>query len=312
VTLLHDFQAGSGLPRRDTLDRAALSALDAALLAAEQRVAAFAPTTFPCWPYLVDEPPGDASKERLAYLFELAYGAFPTRLRLTVSDCFDPQVALLNDGSRICPYNYWFEYDDTCTLRDAVLLTNVASSDEFTLVATAIHEFAHVLDGDLYASPRAGGTPRVDTAGFVAISFDPATRYRDPFSGWTFYRPRVDPSDESAVRSHFFSYGLAWSHPTYAGYYTAAEDFAVSVGMYVLHGAVFRDYLRDRPAFAAKYAWLRDNVFDGVEFATGDPGYAAYAPDLWAIPSIGDPTGLIQWRPAVEPGYRWDYAVEPL
>lgn len=306
--LLQHFQQGQGLPLSTTLDRAGMTRLDEIVLAAEQRVASRnVASEFACWSVLREAPPLNNSKAHVGFLHLLAYESFPAALRLTAAECFDHQLGLSNNGVVVWDSMTWPEVGLDGSLRKPYALSGLVSVDDYTVVATAVHEFAHVLDGDIYEYPRPGGVPRIATAGFIDISYEYASRYRD---GWVYYRLRPDPDDPDALRQNFFSYGIGWQHDTKAGYYTAAEDFATCVSMYVLHGAVFRDYLATRPLLAAKYAWIREHVFDGVEFATGDPGYAAYAPDLWDIGyGCFDVTCFQELRVLVEPGYVWGYAI---
>ena len=57
-------------------------------------------------------------------------------------------------------------------------------------------------------------------------------------------------NDQYETSKHFFSYGEGWQSPNYPGYWTPYEDFAVSMEMYILHGIVFRDYIKDKPILA--------------------------------------------------------------
>jgi hypothetical protein len=306
--LLNRFQQNEGLPLSKKLDRAGMTRLDALVLAAEQRVASRnVAGEFVCWPLMREAPPLNSSKAHVGYLHLLAYESFASALQLTREECFDRQLLLENNGSVVWDPAAWPEIADDGTIQNPRDLANFMTFDDYSVVATAIHEFAHILDGDSYPYARPGGKPRIDTAGFINISFDFSSRLWD---GWVYYRPRPDPENTDEMRRHFFSYGQGWQHGTKAGYYTAAEDFATCVSMYILHGAVFRDYAVSRPPLAAKYAWLRDHVFEGKEFDTGDPGYAAYAPDLYNIGGgCFDVTCFQGLKIRVDPGYVWDYAI---
>ncbi len=305
--LLNRFQQNEGLLLSKKLDRAGMTRLDALVLAAEQRVASRnVAGEFVCWPLMREAPPLNSSKAHVGYLHLLAYESFPAALQLTEEECFDRQLLLQNNGSVVWDPAAWPEVADDGTLQNPRELANGVTFDDYSVVATAIHEFAHMLDGDAYPHARPGGRPRIDTAGFINISFDYSSRFWD---GWVYYRLRPDPGDTDEMRRHFFSYGQGWQNGTESGYYTAAEDFATCVSMYILHGAVFRDYAASRPPLAAKYAWLRDHVFEGVEYYTGDPEYAAYAPDLYSIGGgCGDVTCFQGLKILVDPGYVWDYA----
>jgi hypothetical protein len=50
--------------------------------------------------------------------------------------------------------------------------------------------------------------------------------------------------------------------------YRVAEDFAESFSAYVASGKHFRMAAKKHPIIAKKYQWLKNNVFEGVEYDT--------------------------------------------
>lgn len=71
----------------------------------------------------------------------------------------------------------------------------------------------------------------------------------------------------------------------------------------MLHGYVFRDLARSNAALARKYEWLKQNVFGGWEYATGNQNYAAF-PE----PAENRPNNVIDYS-RNDPEFVWDYRV---
>lgn len=53
-------------------------------------------------------------------------------------------------------------------------------------------------------------------------------------------------------------------------YFSAAEDFAESFSLYVTDGKVFRKLAELSDVLRQKYDWLKNNVFNGQEYQSGD------------------------------------------
>ena len=298
VDILNAFQGVHGLPLSPFLDEPAMQALDARVLAAESHDASA--TSWICYPLVATPPANEPSRAHLASLYETAINAFPTELRLlTEADCLNPQTfASIHDGS-ICaplgPYSYWWGVDaSTCIPRPVSSINEgLFLVDDRLVTTTSVHEHAHWTD----RNAPVHSANAIDTSTFYDISYVFSSGV---FQGaFWYFLPRVDSHDDPAARQNWFSYGDgSWYSTAPTGYSVAVEDYATCVDMYVTAGIVFRDYMKDKPVLSQKYAWIRDHVFHGVEFATGDPGYAAYAPDLWKVPG-----GI------VEAGGYWDLGI---
>ncbi|MFH0834037.1 MAG: hypothetical protein V2A63_01445 [Patescibacteria group bacterium] len=121
------------------------------------------------------------------------------------------------------------------------------------LVSVAIHELGHVVDlGKLKGNSLA---PSGFVDGEIQIAAD------DP--SVKFYRLSWRSEMEKnylAERRDFVS-GYAMTDPF--------EDFAESFNFYVLHGADFRAIKSESRVLAAKYNFLKNTVFAGVEFDSG-------------------------------------------
>ena len=108
----------------------------------------------------------------------------------------------------------------------------------------------------------------------------------DPYSSSSF-KKRIDNNDE------FIS-----------GYSKAnnKEDFAESFEAYILIGNIFRIRAQNNIYLQQKYNFIKNNIFYGKEFQTGD--MKSYA--LWNSRNIGipsSPTGYI----TEDPNWTWDY-----
>lgn len=297
LLMLNEFKERNKLPLSPYLDKNALLELDAQLVKSEERDSIG--KSFICYNKIKEAPLNDASKEHVAFLYMIAINSFPEELRIKESECLNYQTFRIIQNT-ICP-NYWSQYNyEDCTLRADNFGPGIPRED-FTEVATTIHEYAHFIDIM---------SKKINTLPFYDISYDTTDRVLS--KGWTFYKPRININDISQGKEHFFSYADGWESIEYPGYYTASEDFAVSISMYILHGIEFRDYMQDKPILAKKYSWIKENVFKGKEFNTGDPNYKLYASDLYNIRSeemrrtIMEASGITSLRP----NYIWDYKVE--
>jgi len=54
------------------------------------------------------------------------------------------------------------------------------------------------------------------------------------------------------------------------GYHRTSQSYAEAFAAYVTAGEVFRTLGEQFASFDEQYQWLRDNVFEGVEYCTGD------------------------------------------
>jgi len=291
IILLNAYQRDNGLSESNYVNKKILQKLDTQIKKSEKRDNLFA-KEFRCYNTIKDAPPNDASKNHRAFLLNLAMNAFPENLRIKNEECTNPQlwgITSCDEGSS--SGKYWLGYDSNCN----VITSDIVNLpyDDYTLTNTIIHEYAHILDG------------KIDTSDFYNISF--YTSDKVSVDGWDFYKVRIDMNNNEQVKQNFFSYAEGWTNPNYPSYRTAYEDFAVSVEMYVTNGIVFRDYIKNKLPLQKKYKWIKENIFNGKEFNTGDKNYKSYISDLstngLGMIGIVSAGGMTELRPE----YKWDY-----
>jgi len=304
ILTLREFQERNGLLQSDFVDSETLRVLDKKLAIVEERD--MSAIGFPCYKYITEAPPNDASRNHVAFLYMLAINAFPEELRLEGTECLNGQTWRVSNeflGLKGDLCGYWYGYDDKCEIRDDPFEVWNCATNDYTIVQITIHEHAHHIDRNVGFNVL--GTRKIDTTTFYDISYDIHDKFRGS-NGWVFYRPIIDMNNTEQARKHFFSYGQGWRTSDRPGYFTACEDFAVCVEMYVLHGIEFRDYMKDKSPLARKYNWIKENVFGDIEFGTGDSDYRSYAPDLLNIGyGIFSAGGITELRP----DYVWDYEI---
>jgi hypothetical protein len=127
---------------------------------------------------------------------------------------------------------------------------SINSEDELQAVFT--HEMGHIVDlGLLRSSSRVKSA--FWTSGTQVFANDPSLTFYK--LSWSDYKTK----HTSATRADFIS-GYAMSTPF--------EDFAECYLFYRLHGEKFRKISEDSTVLAAKYNFMRTQVFKGEEFQT--------------------------------------------
>jgi hypothetical protein len=139
-------------------------------------------------------------------------------------------------------------------------------NDDFSSGSTFLHEYAHYLDRNLYGFMQSPDLSAgvIDPTDFYAISFD-TNDSTTLANGSTAYRIRRDHTT-SGVDEFVSGYCVGWGNSSYS---TAYEDFAESFALYVNGGRVFRELARQHLYLQQKYDWLKQHVFEGVEYDTG-------------------------------------------
>lgn len=274
--LINRFQSDNGLSVSDILDKETLLEIDKQLAQVEKEDVIG--KEFVCFAYLQEAPKNDASQEHRAAILHTAINVFPDKLRLQKSDCSNPQVQLgITDTNN--SVKYWPAYDENNQLREDFSIETLPL-DDFTIFKTMVHEYAHFIDCNI-----TGVDYCINTDDFYNISFN-IDNYKDD-NGWRMYTLRFNLDDPKEAQLNFFSYAEGFYLEYAPQYRTAYEDFAVSVEMYVTNGIVFRDYMEDKPILKRKYDFIKEHVFLGKEFNTGDPNYASYAPNLFDLSKFG-------------------------
>ncbi|PIV90892.1 hypothetical protein COW46_00045 [Candidatus Gracilibacteria bacterium CG17_big_fil_post_rev_8_21_14_2_50_48_13] len=133
-----------------------------------------------------------------------------------------------------------------------VMILRTAGVTDPELVAVAIHELGHVVDmGVFQGNMERGASTFMDGKTPVYLGDTSLAFYRLSWSTDTTKLRDAVPQD--------FVSGYAQQDPF--------EDFAETFAMYVLHGERFRAIAEDNTVLRAKYAHLRDMVFEGREFS---------------------------------------------
>ncbi|HQT82935.1 MAG TPA: hypothetical protein PLW99_02170, partial [Candidatus Paceibacterota bacterium] len=221
---------------------------------------------------VVNEP----TEEHAAALFTIAFKALPSQLVVWNEKNFQTYLAKQVTGSyaglgtpnyRVCLAFLYPEFGDAC----AVIHKKVSGfwGSDFSIATTLLHEYAHYLDKNLYAPEQGTSLGIIDTSGFYAISYD-TSKGTVTSNGWTEY-PFLRPND---VANEFVSsYAEGWGNDSI---HTAYEDFAESFALYVTGGRIFRELAKTSPVLSEKYLWLKEHVFGGQEYDTGDVASIAY------------------------------------
>lgn len=148
--------------------------------------------------------------------------------------------------------------------RNTIILRCMNISDP-ELAAVLIHEIGHLVDTGLFEGSEASFESEFDDFGKPVFEDDPSVGfYRISFKDSTHTYENSSPLD--------FVSGYAMSD--------SFEDFAETYAYYILHGAEFRKILETSELLHEKYNYLKDSVFDGVEFglnsALSTPFYTRY------------------------------------
>ena len=123
------------------------------------------------------------------------------------------------------------------------------------LIGVLVHEMGHVVDtGSLQGSAENGSSGFTDGTAPV-YSDDPSAE----FYAYSYKNEKTVRDDMTEVD---FVSGYSESD--------VFEDFAETYAYYVLHGVEFRELAYTNSTLAAKYDFLKNKVFNGKEYFTGD------------------------------------------
>lgn len=268
--LLNKFQRINGLTESPIITAGTLLAIDAALARREMLDQETA-QDFPLFSMIPEAPPNEPSRTHLAALLDADFRALPPRLSAWNTQNFysyaNGQLGSIaadaSGGARFCSTVYWDVFSpDSC----ATIGTTMGLYDDFTSGATYLHEYAHYLDQNIFGLLQSPGLSAgvIDTTDFYAISYDISDSIKSSF-GSTLYRARRDPATSGGAE-FVSSYAVGWGTDPYL---TAYEDFAESFTLYVTGGRVFRKLASEHTYLKQKYDWLKQNVFEGIEYDTG-------------------------------------------
>lgn len=297
------------------IDKSVLKIIDSILVGRERLDSSLA-SNFPLSSHFIGAPLNEPTKDHVAAVFSGVLGELPSSLvfwsEQNFKDYFRNQLSgrfnnIDTQNYQICDIAIYSELGDGCTAvvySGTPLVNKIPSiiTDDFDNGTTIVHEYAHHLDKNIYPRNSATSQGLIDTTSFYAISFN----LSDPGSALSTGKT-YSYKNPSNIKNDFVS---AYAHGWQAGstqYFTAAEDFAESFAMYVSEGKVFRKLAENNSVLQQKYDWLKQNVFQGQEYQSGDvAGIAA----IKQQPTSTDiTTGAFNTRDYSQslPNFVWNY-----
>jgi hypothetical protein len=263
--LLNKFQKLHGLEISPFVTANVLGKIDTELAFREQKDKELA-QRFPLYSKFTESLPNQPTKEHVVALYTLAFESLPPHLVRWDAQYFESFLRaqardlIVNPSSNkwgICTTE-WFMYgvvSRPCPTKISIQEGQVVGFwDEMNLIDTLLHEYAHFLDKSVGYSH----VLTIDTAGFNSISF-----FKHNPEGYTTKNP-----EEYYKRKQPRVY--ATEFVTQYAINSPYEDFAESFVMYVSQGKVFRELANRNQYLREKYDWLKKNVFNGIEYNTGD------------------------------------------
>ena len=269
--LLNKFQLYWGIPVSPNIDAVVLKKLDAILASRETNEKTLA-ISFPLYDHFIDAPKNQETKTHVAYLFAQVFKELPSSIVVWSEQNFKDYFSLQLKGHysnldssdyKICDTFLYDGVGDGC-----VSITGYPKVlDDFDTMNTKIHEYAHYLDRNLYSRNQSTSQGVIDTTGFYSISFDLSN------SGPSTFGKAYALKNPSNYKNELVSsYARGWGGVQTDGVtrFSPYEDFAESFAMYVVQGKVFRKLSETNTILSQKYNWLKQNVFNGQEYQSGD------------------------------------------
>ena len=304
---LNAFQAANGLPQSHLVSSACLSALDQQLTVREQELASIAPA-FQLYGHMQPLHPNDISRDTLAAIYTIPMRALPKYLQMSTYEevqCINGQCdGFIQDpsgNSMGWPIDLSADFRFVGAYFDP-LRTNARLPSAAVHVDTVLHEYAHYLDGLYKVSsndPLQTKFKIIDTTGFYAIGYDLST-----YSNGCYVTRSLDPKDWiTKYAAQMPGYGNCA-----AGSAVPDEDWAESFSMYVADGRDFRAAAGQSALLAQKYAWIRDQVFLGLEYDTDlVRDTESGCDDVYLYGATGVPAYA-----HCNNSYVWDFTLKPL
>lgn len=276
--VLNRVQRFNNLPVSPFVDKSVLKIIDSILATSRESLDNNLAGRFPLFSRFINPPLNEPSKEHVAAVFSGVLGELPSSLVVWSEQNFKDYIrnqlpgyySNINDPNyQICNIAIYSGLGDGCVnlINAGIPLVNQVPgiiTDDFSNGTTIIHEYAHYLDKNLYPRNAATSQGLIDPSDFYAISYDTS---EPPQGSWLFYKYRRPGS----VKNEFVSgYAVGWQLSSGSPYYSAVEDLAESFTMYVTQGKVFRKLAETNSILQQKYDWLKQNVFQGQEYQSGD------------------------------------------
>ena len=313
---LHKFQRVNNLSQGDAIGANELSKLDNLLYVREITDSSL--TTLLPQTSIAPSSSFEPSSTHIAALLTNAFQVLPQSIfkwnTKNIADYFSMQgtggdtsgVGGVRSSARgLCFLNYFSFSDNLCTFTNTTVLPG-SRMDDFDFSHFILHEYAHYIDGALYFMGEEG-TSRgaISTEEFAKISYDTSVNC-NPNSSWRFFRIK-NPSN---IRNEFVTnYAQGWTANTGdENCKSSVEDFAESFAMYIMQGNTFRKLAETKSVIAQKYNWLKNNVFNGKEYFTGnannipavDQALSAPYMFMFPLPSFMD-------YMTIDRNFVWDY-----
>jgi len=262
------------------IDGSVLKIIDSILANSREGLDKTLASQFPLFEHFIASPLNEPTKEHVAAIFATVFKELPSSLvawsEQNFKEFFRNQLPghftnLDNSNYQICDIAIYAELGDDCipvTYAGVQLINKIPSSivDDFDRATTIIHEYAHYLDRNLYSRDSTTSQGLIDTTNFYSISFNLSSV--GPSSGSTKTYSYRNPNN---IKNEFVSaYAMGWQASDGSQHFTAAEDFAESFSMYIDQGKVFRKLSETNSILKTKYDWLKQNVFNGTEYQSGD------------------------------------------
>jgi uncharacterized repeat protein (TIGR02543 family) len=278
---LHLFQNNNGLAVTNLVDSATLLKMDT-LLAQREAVLAPIAQTFVLNNHIKPLHPNDVSQDTVASIYALSMNVLPASLQMDAFEsvqCISGQcVGAIQDPNGNPLYGYFgtgnFIDLNTSNYRFVgayfdPAVGNARLPSAVVDVDTVLHEYAHYLDGtygmtwgSYPGNPQTPHWNSLNTTGFYAIHYDlsigNSSGCLTPLSN--------NVSDWMSLYGYVGSYNCPQ-----AGQRVPVEDFAEAFAFYVMSGLDYRTAATQSTMIARQYAWLKNNVFQGVEYDTALP-----------------------------------------
>lgn len=129
------------------------------------------------------------------------------------------------------------------------LILRCTGMEDKELVAVLLHEMGHITDTGLLQGSTSSEKTSFDDRGTLVYTDDPSA---------DFYSISWENNSSFTSPETGFISGYAMTSPF--------EDFADTYAAYILHGPLFRFYAARDTDLKAKYEFMKETVFDGVEF----------------------------------------------
>ncbi len=291
VVVLERFKRDNGIgidddPNREQVTKETLLALDKQMKEQEQKDAVLA-QRFSLYPNTVTDHPNGVTKEFVSAIVVKSLEALPSNLvdlgRRNMLQC---EVSQCTGG--IAPGSFIFQKGTDTPIRsvpqdDNFDFYNVrflgkkdeqSASGGFSLgteILVTIHEYGHYLDGSIYAPLAGTKQGMIDTREFYKISYEGVDALGSPPF---YFKHHLLYLKEGLNESAFVdNYGMAREGNDKQGkmQYRYVEDFAESFATYVASGKDFRKKAENNEILKRKYDWLKQNVFNEIEYDTDLP-----------------------------------------